>query len=359
MARNGFAAMTGGPRSNLTQADLDYIYGRDGATGGSGGQHYVVERRPLPDLTPRPQLRGTIDETAPALRGTLGPSDAGMGARAPAEAMGKARGGGGLRGVPEGMRSGIAATAEALGISPVDLATVISYETAGTFNPTKAGPTTQWGQHRGLIQFGEPQARKYGVDWKNPMQSQLGPDGAIAKYLRAAGVKPGMGIMDVYSAINAGGVGRYNRSDANNGGAPGTVADKVNTQMAGHRAKAVRMFGSDPMSTASITQPQRRQEQPRQSNVAPPEATRDMLVGGGDLRSRPMPGPAQSYEFRQPDRPMQQPVRVQDFITPLSQPQPGNAFASMSGGGPSGGFLENLFSGDFTGGGGGGDFWSM
>ena len=53
---------------------------------------------------------------------------------------------------------GIVQTARSLGINPVDLATVISYETAGTFDPTKRGPTTQWGQHRGLIQFGEPQA---------------------------------------------------------------------------------------------------------------------------------------------------------------------------------------------------------
>lgn len=46
------------------------------------------------------------------------------------------------------LRSGILETAQALGMDPVDLATIISYETAGTFDPTKRGPTTQWGQHR-------------------------------------------------------------------------------------------------------------------------------------------------------------------------------------------------------------------
>lgn len=143
----------------------------------------------------------------------------------------------------DALKRGIEQTALALGISPIDLATAISYETAGTFDPTKRGPTTQWGQHRGLIQFGEPQARKYGVDWSNPLGSQLGPDGAVAKYLRDTGVKPGMGLLDVYSAINAGGVGLYHRSDANNGGAPGTVADKVRDQMHGHRKNAERLFG--------------------------------------------------------------------------------------------------------------------
>lgn len=140
------------------------------------------------------------------------------------------------------LKGGIQQSAAALGIDPVDLATAISYETAGTFDPVKAGPTTQWGQHKGLIQFGEPQAKEYGVDWNNPLGSQLGADGAVVKYLKQAGVQPGMGMMDIYSAINAGRVGRYNASDANNGGAPGTVADKVNTQMDGHRQKALALF---------------------------------------------------------------------------------------------------------------------
>jgi hypothetical protein len=140
------------------------------------------------------------------------------------------------------IRDGIASTASALGISPVDLATAISYETGGTFDPTKRGPTTQWGQHKGLIQFGQPQAKQHGVDWNDPVGSQLGPNGAVASYLRSTGVRPGMGLLDIYSAINAGGVGRYNRTDANNGGAPGTVRDKVEQQMAGHRARALAMF---------------------------------------------------------------------------------------------------------------------
>lgn len=141
------------------------------------------------------------------------------------------------------IRNGIITSANALGIDPVDLATAISYETAGTFDPTKRGPTTQHGQHRGLIQFGETQAVENGVDWNNPVGSQLGENGAVVSYLRKAGVKPGMGMMDIYSAINAGSVGRYGASDANNGGAPGTVADKVNNQMVGHRQKALALLG--------------------------------------------------------------------------------------------------------------------
>lgn len=141
----------------------------------------------------------------------------------------------------------IVETALAVGADPLDLATAISYETAGTFSPTQKGPVTQYGQHEGLIQFGEPQAARYGADFSSneaALESQLGPDGAVAKYLRASGFEPGMGFADLYSTINAGAPGRYDRTDANNGGALGTVMDKVNSaDMAQHRAKAAALLG--------------------------------------------------------------------------------------------------------------------
>lgn len=136
---------------------------------------------------------------------------------------------------------GIREAAEELGIDPVDLATTISYETGGTFNPTQKGPTTKWGQHKGLIQFGEPQAKEHGVRWDDPYNSQLGRDGAVVSYLRSRGVTPGMGLLDLYSTINTGAPGLHDRSDAGAGGAPGTVADKV-AGMAAHRKKALLLM---------------------------------------------------------------------------------------------------------------------
>lgn len=145
------------------------------------------------------------------------------------------------------IRQGIIETAQALGVDPVDIATAISYETGGTFDPMQPGPTTQYGQHIGLIQFGEPQRAANGVDLSSPdaaIASQLGSNGAVVRYLKSAGVQPGMGMLDIYSAINAGRVGRYNASDANNGGAPGSVRDKVESQMSGHRANAMALLGA-------------------------------------------------------------------------------------------------------------------
>lgn len=178
------------------------------------------------------------------------------------------------------IRAGILSTAQALGIDPLDLATAISYETAGTFDPTKAGPTTKWGTHRGLIQFGEPQAQQYGVNWEDPIGSQLGPDGAVAKYLRDTGVQPGMGLLDIYSAINAGGVGRYNASDTAAGGAPGTVRDKVEKQMADHRRKAAALLGGeiDPVVTASA-----------------PAASAPTAATFGSMAPSPIPGDVARY----------------------------------------------------------------
>ena len=134
-------------------------------------------------------------------------------------------------------------TAQDIGADPVDLATAISYETAGTFDPRKAGPTTQWGQHRGLIQFGEPQAAEYGVDWNDPLYSQLGKGKAVSNYFKKNGFVSGMSGLDLYSTINAGAPGRYSASDANNGGAPGDVRDKWENQMGAHRAKALALLG--------------------------------------------------------------------------------------------------------------------
>ncbi len=150
----------------------------------------------------------------------------------------------------------LTAGAEARGLNPIDVATAISYETGGKFDPMISGPTTQWGTHQGLIQFGEPQAAEHGADFTDPttsMRSQLDPtNGAVWSYLDAAGVKPGMGLDDVYSAINAGAPGRYGASDANNGGAPGTVADKV-AGMGDHRGKAAEWLGGTWTPSDNVT----------------------------------------------------------------------------------------------------------
>lgn len=160
----------------------------------------------------------------------------------------------------EELKNAIVSTASKRGWDPLDLATVMSYETAGTFDPWKAGPTTQHGTHHGLIQWGEPQAKEYGVSQDTTIADQVE---AAGRYLEDRGVKYGDGILPIYAAINAGHASKINASDSNNGGAPGTVLDKVRDQMDGHRRNAVALIGgsfkpttvSPDLSSASIETP--------------------------------------------------------------------------------------------------------
>jgi hypothetical protein len=128
--------------------------------------------------------------------------------------------------------------ASELGIDPVDLATIISYESGGTFDPSVKGPKTHRGQHIGLIQFGDEEQKKYGAAPGQTFDEQMK---AVVAYMKDRGVKPGMSMEDLYSTVNAGSPGRPGAEDGNTRDA--TVRDKVNgTSMAQHRANASKMF---------------------------------------------------------------------------------------------------------------------
>lgn len=138
-------------------------------------------------------------------------------------------------------------------LTPRDVLAMVSYETAGTFDPGIKGPTTQWGQHIGLFQAGtKGVAKEMGITTDTPALTQMQKMG---DYLEQRGFRPGMGVKDAYSAINAGRVGRYGATDENNGGAPGTVAEKVDNQFGGHYAKADSLLGGaiDPKGSSPAT----------------------------------------------------------------------------------------------------------
>ena len=90
-------------------------------------------------------------------------------------------------------------SAARLGTTPEDLATVIGYETIGTFSPSKWGGAG--GRYMGLIQFGPPERAQYGANENQTFKEQLG---AVERYLKDRGFKPGMGLKDLYSTILAG-----------------------------------------------------------------------------------------------------------------------------------------------------------
>ncbi|WP_298981694.1 hypothetical protein [uncultured Roseibium sp.] len=111
-----------------------------------------------------------------------------------------------------------------IGMDPQTMLTIMAYETGGTLDPWQRGPKTQWGVHRGLIQMGGPQRKEYGYEKDSSISDQVR---ASADYFLDRGWRKGMSELDAYSIVNAGAPGLHHRTDANNGGAPGTVADKV------------------------------------------------------------------------------------------------------------------------------------
>lgn len=134
-------------------------------------------------------------------------------------------------------RDAIERGASELGIDPIDYATAISYETGGTFSPTQPGPKTKWGQHRGTIQYGEPQWKEYGV--KPDFQDQV--TRSNVEYLRKAGVKPGATFEQIYAAINGGSANKsLSTPDWNTGR---TIADNIRNAQRDHRAKVLQRYG--------------------------------------------------------------------------------------------------------------------
>lgn len=124
--------------------------------------------------------------------------------------------------------------AKELGTTPEELAAVISYETGGTFSPKKWGG--KGGNYMGLIQFGGPERKMYGAHEGQTYAEQMG---AVVRYLKHRGFKPGMGLLDLYSTINAGRPGLYDRSDGN-----GTVRSHAAAIEKAHLARARQFLNS-------------------------------------------------------------------------------------------------------------------
>lgn len=195
--------------------------------------------------------------------------------------------------------------------NPSDLLTIMGFETYHSLDPWQKGPTTKWGTHRGLIQWGAPQAKQYGVTKTTPIKDQVY---AVAEYLKDHGVKRADGILPMYAAINAGHASKINAKDAAAGGTWGTVEDKVNYQMDKDRQVAdalLAQYGPNPstmnkystgfnVSPGVVANPPRTIDgQPVQKTWGPgwgkppvPTNIEDTIAIGGP-RSRPNNRPAE------------------------------------------------------------------
>ena len=139
----------------------------------------------------------------------------------------------------EAVRAATAA-AEQLGVAAKDLLAVMSFESG--INPGRRGGAG--GKYLGLIQFSPENQRRYGVNENQSIAQQMG---AVVKYLKDTGVKPGMGIEHIYAAILAGDARRINASDRKNGGIVDNVyADTHGEKYRPHINKAEGLLAAYP-----------------------------------------------------------------------------------------------------------------
>lgn len=132
-----------------------------------------------------------------------------------------------------------------LGLNPYDIATLISYETGGTFNPGVRGGKNN--AHVGLIQFGAEEQRKYGIKPGMTFEQQMV---AVAGYLKDRGARPGDDLLTLYKIVNGG--NRNVSSKASDGN--GTIEQHVARMRAEHAGNAARFLtgNADPrLITAS------------------------------------------------------------------------------------------------------------
>ena len=138
-------------------------------------------------------------------------------------------------------RQALQNAAAELGVDPIDLATIIGFETGGTYDPGIVGG--QGGNYQGLIQFGIPERQAYGVVPGMTFEEQL--LGPVVRYFKDRFAKVGMStqgatLEDLYTTVLAGNP-KANR-DARD--SFGTSARSGAARMfKEHRPAAIKRFG--------------------------------------------------------------------------------------------------------------------
>ena len=138
-------------------------------------------------------------------------------------------------------RQALETAAAELGVDPIDLATIIGFETGGTYDPGVVGG--QGGNYQGLIQFGIPERQAYGVVPGMTFEEQL--LGPVVRYFKDRFAKAGMStqgatLEDLYTTVLAGNPGA-NRDAADSFGT--TARSGAQKMFKEHRPAAIKRFG--------------------------------------------------------------------------------------------------------------------
>jgi hypothetical protein len=152
-----------------------------------------------------------------------------------------------MGGATSSQRDALMSAASELGVSPIDLATIIGFETAGTYDPNKVGG--QGNNYQGLIQFGIPERTAYGVTPGMTFEEQL--RGPVVRFFKDRFNKAGMDtqgadLLQLYTTVLAGNPGANPDAPdsfgttARNAVNPATEKGRI---MAQHREAARKRFG--------------------------------------------------------------------------------------------------------------------
>ncbi|MAO20038.1 MAG: hypothetical protein CMJ25_04730 [Phycisphaerae bacterium] len=140
---------------------------------------------------------------------------------------------------PEDDTNALIETANELGVNALDLATIIGYETGGSYNPSQWGG--EGGRYMGLIQFGESERAKYGVVEGMTFRNQLI---SVAAFLKDRFKGVGMStrnasLEDLYTTVLAGNPKANRNSTDSNGTSPISGVQA----MGPHREAAAQRYG--------------------------------------------------------------------------------------------------------------------
>ena len=286
----------------------------------------VIDARKLdPSKMPPVQQGGTYGRTPWRPAGQT-PEDAAGG-----RGGGKGGKGDAKRFEPSDEARALMAAAQKLGISPLDLAAIIGYETGGTFSPRKFGGAG--GRHMGLIQFGPAERAQYGARPDQSFAQQL--LGPVVAYLEDRFRKVGMttqgaALSDLYRAINGGNPkAPLGASDGN-----GTIASHIaKIQRDWLPRVTARFFGGDAKNAgydaidraqgqAAALEQQRAQEERRQrrlldlgKEIASLGIEAEKLEGKAELLGRAMAGALPS------EQELQTTLRIRDEMARLDERQ--------------------------------------
>lgn len=162
---------------------------------------------------------------------------------------------------PQSHTNALIQAANELGVDPLDLATIIGFESAGSYSPNKMGG--DGGVYMGLIQFSPGNQKHYGVTRGMTFEEQL--LGPVVQYFkdRFAGVgmsTQGATLLQLYTTVLAGNP----KANINAKDSFGTSSKSGVVKMQPHRAVALRRFFGG--SESNIAQRQRFGDSPWQDS---------------------------------------------------------------------------------------------